>query len=489
MEATQGEVSKLVDRQRAAFLEDTPVSLDTRLDRLDRGLAMIYENRERFVDAVAADWPGRSEQMNFLSEVMLPAQAFKSARKQLPQWIKPEKRKSIAPFNVLGAKAEIHYQPLGVIGVLAPWNAPINLLLVPLASIIAAGNRAILKPSEALPSVCQALKEACYDYFHEEELAVLIGDAQISAELCSAPLDHLMFTGGSTVAKKIMASAANNLTPLTLELGGKCPVIITADANIEDAAKRIAFGKLMNAGQACLSPDSVYIAKERREAFVTAFKQAAKEYFPNGFDDPAYGSIVHSQHYQHAQRILDDAKTKGATVTALDDKQLSPESLKLVPQLIINAPKDSLAMQKELFTPMLNIQEFTVLDQVLFELKTTEKPLGLYLFSGNSKQEKQIIENSFSGGVTVNDVIFHFFMPDLPFGGVGNSGMGAYSQGKHGFKQFSHARGVYKQAGPLALLRPNMPPYGKLYDTLIKAPLERDAKKWAKKSLKIQRQV
>lgn len=484
-EARVAQLSGILKIQREGFLAEMPVSLKARQDRLNRALAMLMKFREPLHDAVMADFPQRGKEWSLITEIFLPAQIFGSARKSVREWMKPDRRSAPMPFKLFGAHAEVQYQPLGVVGIMGAWNAPLNLVLVPLATTLAAGNRAMLCPSDLMPQSGRVLEEAIKTYFDVSEIAVAHGGLEVSKAFAKLPFDHLMFTGSPRVGAMVMEAAAPNLTPVTLELGGKCPVIVGPDADIAEAAQRLATAKTMNGGQACLAPDLLFVPRRKAEAFVEELDKAVRKLYPGSTQNPDYIGLVNDHYYRRLEGIVDEARTAGAKVLAVgaDDSNAKDASQhRLALHLIFDPPANTRAATEELFGPVAVLSAYDDVAEVCTRLRQMPKPLGLYVFSKSRKFMQYVLDRTFSGGVTLNDAMVHFSVPDLPFGGVGRSGIGAYSFGIEGFRRFSHARSVYRQAGPQALMRVMLPPYGKLFDMAIRGGLDKLARKHAHKT-------
>lgn len=472
-------LNELLQLQRNAFLSEVPVTLKTRQDRLDRALAMLLSHRKQLHDAVMQDFAQRGSDWSLLTEIFAPVQVLQAARKNVQRWMRPQRRSAPMPFNLFGARAEIQYQPLGVVGIMGAWNAPLNLVLVPLATTLAAGNRAMLCPSDMMPESARVLEEALAAYFDRSEIAVARGGLDVSKAFARLPFDHLMFTGSPQVGALVMEAAAPNLTPVTLELGGKCPVIVGPDADIAEAAQRLITTKSMNGGQACLAPDLLYVPKKSADAFVAELDKAMRKLLPGSTQNPDYCGLVGPRHYQRLLAVVEEARSRGARVMTIgaDQAQHDAAQNRIALQLIFDPPADTRAATEELFGPVWVMSTYDEPAQVCASLRAMSKPLGLYVFSKDKSFTQYVLDRTFSGGVTLNDAMFHYSVPDLPFGGVGRSGMGAYSFGIEGFRRFSHARSVYKQGGPQALMRVMLPPYGKLFDMMIRGGLDKLAKK------------
>lgn len=475
----------LLKLQREAFLERMPVSLATRHDRLDRAAAMMLKHRKALLDAVMQDFGARGRDWSLLTEIFLPVQLLMGARKDLASWLRPQRRQAPMPFKWFGARAEIQYQPLGVVGIMGAWNAPINLVLAPLVTVLAAGNRALLCPSDMMPASALALDRAVRDYFDADELAVVAGGLETSKAFAALPFDHLMFTGSPQVGAQVMAAAAPNLTPVTLELGGKCPVIVGSDADPDDCAARLIAAKTLNGGQACLAPDLLFVPRARLDDFIGRLDAAMSKLYPGSVQNPDYCGIVNERHYQRLGSLLAEAGQRGARIVPLgiggDTRKLRDDAQRrLALHAIVDPPDGVRALREELFGPVMVVIPYDDAPHLCAQLRRMEKPLGLYVFSKRKRFVQDVLDGSFSGGVTVNDAMLHYTVPDLPFGGVGRSGMGSYSFGIEGFRRFSHARSIYRHAGPVALMNALQPPYGKVFDFAIRQRLEKLAKRYEK---------
>ncbi|WP_169729288.1 aldehyde dehydrogenase family protein [Solimonas soli] len=476
---------RILRRQREAFVAEMPVSRATREDRLDRATAMLLAHREALLDAIMQDFAVRGREWSLMTEIFLPVQLLRTARKRVGEWMKAERRPAPMPFKLFGARAEIQYQPLGVVGVMGAWNAPLNLVLAPMVTVLAAGNRAMLCPSDMMPASTAALDAAVRDYFDETELAVIGGGLETSKAFASLRFDHLMFTGSPGVGAKIMEAAAPNLTPVTLELGGKCPVIVGDDADLDECAGRLIAAKTLNGGQACLAPDLLFVPRAKLEPFIARLDAAMAKLYPGSVQNRDYCGLVNERHFRRLESLVEEARRRGARVVPLGlggrTGPLRDEANKrLALQAIIDPPEGTRALGEELFGPVLVVIPYDDLDTLCAGLRRLEKPLGLYVFSRSHAFAQDVLDRSFSGGVTINDAMFHYSVPDLPFGGVGRSGMGSYSFGIEGFRRFSHARSVYRQAGPAALMRVLQPPYGKLFDFAVRGGLEKLARRYEK---------
>lgn len=450
--------------QKAAFSAAMPEPLAARRDRLDRAIALLADNAGELAAAASADFGHRSREQTLLTDIMPSISALKYARRHLNRWARGERRGVMFPLGLLGARAQVDFMPKGSVGIMAPWNFPVGMVFSPLAGVLAAGNRAMVKPSELTGRVSALLASLLASRFSSEEIAVFTGGAEVGAAFSALPFDHLVFTGSTAVGRKVMASAAQNLVPLTLELGGKSPAIVAPGADIVRAAERIALGKLMNAGQICLAPDYVLVPREREEALVASISQAAARMYPRLLDNDDYTSVIGARHAQRLRALVSDAVDKGAQAIVVnpagEDFALSNGN-KLPLTLLLGVDDTMAVMQEEIFGPVLPVIAVDSLGEAIDYVNAHGRPLGLYLFTSDRAEEREVLSRTVSGGVTVNDVIFHNAMEDLPFGGIGPSGMGAY-HGVDGFRQFSHARAVYRQPGfDVAALAGLKPPYGR----------------------------
>ena len=466
------EMHRVLELQKSLNIKEGAPDLELRKDRLDRVIAMVGKYDKHIVKAVNEDFGNRDPVMSATTEVASVIGPMEHAKKNLRKWMKTEKRKAaIAPLgsalSLLGAKAEVRYQPKGVVGAISPWNFPMNLALAPLAGILSAGNRVMHKPSELTPATSDLLKEMIEEYFDEAEMAVFVGDAEVGAAFSGLAFDHMIFTGGTSIAKHVMKAASENLVPLTLELGGKSPVIVGKNAKIKDTAQRVMQGKTMNAGQICLAPDYALVPEEKVEEFVKASVEVTSEMYPNMKDNDDFTSIINQRHFDRIQGYIEDAKEKGAEVVEInpsnEDFNQQPHH-KIPPTIVLNPSDDMKIMQEEIFGPVLPVKTYKEVNEPVNYINSKDRPLGLYYFGEDNTEKEFVLENTTSGGVTVNDVISHIQMEDLPFGGVGPSGMGSY-HGYDGFKEFSHAKAVYKQSKlNLMKLAGLVPPYKKKED-------------------------
>ena len=456
---------EILNLQKKAFIENGQPSYEQRLDSLKRCIALLETHDEQIVEALNEDYKNRSETEIMTSEVVQSIRNLNFTIKNLKKWMKPSKRPSSFMADLLGSKALMQPSPLGTVGIIAPWNFPIGMVFYPAASVLAAGNRIMAKPSEFTPHTAQLIKDAVEKYFDSSEFAVILGGPDVGNEFTSMPLDHLLYTGSGAVAKKVVANAAQNLVPTTLELGGKSPTIISSDANLSLAAKRIMFVKTLNAGQICLSPDYVLIKRGQEDALVEELKKVFNEFYPESNAND-YTSMVNEHHHERMQSYLQDAREKGASVIDLGSFD-SSEKNTITTKVVVNVNESMRIMQEEIFGPLLPIMVYDELQEVVDYVNSHDHPLGLYFFGNKKSEQNFIIENTRSGGVTINDAMFHLMQSRLPFGGVGPSGYGHY-HGYEGFLNFSNLRAIYYQTNSDSLFGMLRPPRNKPFELLTK---------------------
>lgn len=474
IEETKARMVAVLELQKR--LQTSKGAPDARLrkDRLTRAVNLLIAHKDEFLDALTADFGARSREMSTFTDIAGAIGPLKQARASLDKWMAPQKRKvTPSALGLFGARAEVRYQPKGVVGVISPWNFPVSLAFDAIAGAFAAGNRVMLKPSEFTPAVSALLAQTIDLYFDEDELAVIQGGPDVGAAFAGLPFDHLIFTGATSVGRHVMRAAADNLVPVTLELGGKSPVVIGKSADLAKTAARVMSGKTMNAGQICLAPDYVLAPKESVASFIDESKAAVARMYPRIKDNGDYTAMINQRHYDRVTGLIADAKAKGAeivTINPANEDFSQQEHRKIPPTLILNATDDMQVMQEEIFGPVLPIRTYTTVEDTIREINARPRPLALYYFGDDNAETEALLNRTHSGGVTINDVIFHFAMDDLPFGGVGPSGMGAY-HGHRGFIEFSHEKAIYRQisAELLAMLRP---PYGATFRKQMDARLK-----------------
>tara|TARA_B100001057_G_scaffold209354_2_gene210053 strand:- start:4778 stop:6235 length:1458 start_codon:yes stop_codon:yes gene_type:complete len=445
------EVSKEVMQEKLDVLKETFATnynpdINERIDRIKRLQSLVEENIDRFHNALQSDFGSRHEQLSLLSDTLPVINNAKDALKHIKKWTKPEKRKPNFPLGLLGGKAFVQFQPYGVVGIISPWNFPLTLSLAPLIEVFAAGNNAMMKLSEFVPATSELTEELVNKFFNTKEVVVVNGGPKTSQEFAGLPFDHLLFTGSTNIAKKVASQAATNLVPMTLELGGKSPVVVGPNAKLKKSVDKIMMGKLLNAGQICISPDYTFVHQDLESSFVEHAKEFVKTNYPTIKNNPDYTSIIHLNHYERLKSLVDDARDKGAKVIEINpaNEDLSQQEYhKMVPTIILNPTDDMKVMKEEIFGPILPVKTYSNFKDTIKYINNNPKALALYYFGDDKNEVDEILNNTSSGQVAINEVLFQFSMHDLPFGGVGPSGMGSY-HGYDGFKNFSHKRSVLK---------------------------------------------
>jgi coniferyl-aldehyde dehydrogenase len=455
----------LFERQRLAFRSSTP-NYAKRLSSLKLLQDAVLDQHAEIASAVNDDFGGRARQETLALELVPLVDAIRHATRHLASWMKV--RKVPAGLNFFPARARIIHQPLGVIGIIGAWNYPAFLTLSPLVDAISAGNHAMIKPSELAPRTAGLLQKIIAAIFPEDYIAVVTGDAQVAAEFASLPFDHLLFTGSTRVGKLIMRAASENLTPVTLELGGKSPAIIHSEFPLRTAVERILTGKLYNAGQTCLAPDYVFVHETQRDRFVELAKEVASKQYPTWANNSDYTRIINRSQYDRLNDCLLDAASHGATVIPLGGSAegCNAENRIFPPVVLLGIDDGMRVMQEEIFGPILPVKTYQHLNQAIRYVAERPRPLALYYFDHHTGRIDEILHSTISGGVTINDVIYHVAQNNLPFGGAGSSGMGCY-HGQAGFETFSQNKSVFIQSrfSALSFLRP---PYGALSERVIK---------------------
>ena len=432
------------DQMREAQLADPMPGLETRRDRLQRLLKGLEEREEAFTKAISTDFGQRSAFETANYDITVTLADIKYQIRNLARWMRIRKRS--VPLHLMPGRARIVPQPLGVVGVISPWNFPVFLSLSPVAGAIAAGNRVMLKPSEWTPKTSALLAELASEAFEPDEFAVFEGGIETGRAFSELPFDHLLFTGSTRVAKEVSNSAAKNLTPLTLELGGKSPALVCPGANLKRAAERIVFGKLANAGQICIAPDYVFVERAKFHDFIEMLQTYIKKAYPRLNNNPDYTSIISADHFTRLNRMIEEAREDGAEIISInpDGETLEPSARKIPPTLILRPNPTLGVMQEEIFGPILPVLSYEKIEEAIEFIQHRARPLALYLFTEKTRERERILRETVSGGVAVNEVLFHCVCETLPFGGVGASGMGSY-HGQAGFDTFSHLKSVFIQ--------------------------------------------
>lgn len=459
--------SRFARLQRAARDDSNPdrVTRDRRLQALDR---LLLENEKAIADAVRRDFGHRSPAETRLLELFPSHQAIRHARRHLRRWMRPQRRSVSLWFQP--GRAELRYQPLGVVGIIVPWNYPIFLAAAPLAAALAAGNRVLVKMSEMAPATASLFAELIGRYFADDELSVVEGDVSVAREFSQLAFDHLLFTGSTPVGRQVMRAAADNLTPVTLELGGKSPAIIgpgLASGHFARAVERIVVGKCMNAGQTCIAPDYVLLPAGQEEAFIGIARRVLGACYPDIKETADYSTIVDQRQYTRLCAYLEEARANGAQIVDLAPGAVADAATRRLPPLaLLDVGDDLRVMREEIFGPLLPIRPYRDLDEAIAFVNGRPRPLALYYFDTERRHIERVLDETVSGGVTINDTILHIAQDDLPFGGVGPSGMGCY-HGFAGFETFSVRKAVFRQSrwSAIGLFKP---PYGDLFDRLTR---------------------
>ena len=454
VEDMQAKFSRLQALSRAQPINDW-ATRETQLDNLEM---MLSDNQQSIAQAISADFGYRSESETQFAELVPSFTGISHAKKHGKKWMKTRHASISALY--MPAHNEIQPQPLGVVGIMVPWNYPLFLAVGPIIDALTAGNRIMIKMSEAAPQFAQVFADLIAHYFSSDMVCVVLGEVDIAEAFSKMPFDHLLYTGSTAVGKKIMAAAAPNLTPVTLELGGKSPVIVLEGANLEAAVNRVMMGKTLNAGQTCIAPDYVLIQRKDHEVFINLAKEWMQKHYPNISENPDYSRIINGQQFKRIKGYLD--ALSGENIHKITDADYDIET-RLMPPLIISEPAaDSDVMQNELFAPILPLMHYDTLDDAIDFVNARPRPLALYVFGERNSDIEKVRDNTVSGGLAINEVILHVVQHDLPFGGVGHSGTGAY-HGKAGFERLSHMKPVFVQ-NKLNGMNFLLPPYGGLFN-------------------------
>jgi coniferyl-aldehyde dehydrogenase len=460
--ASSGALERLLAAQRAAFTADPFPSAAARRDRLQRLRRAIADERA-FVAAIDADFGHRSAHETRLAELYVVDAEARHAQRHVARWMRP--RRVATPLRLWPGRAHLLRQPRGVVGIISPWNYPVQLALAPAVGALAAGNRVLLKPSELTPATSALLAERIAALFAPDEFAVVTGDATTGEAFSRLPLDHLFFTGSTAVGRLVAQAAAANLVPVTLELGGKSPALFDDDADFARLAPRLMAGKLLNAGQTCIAPDYAMVPRARVDAFAEAAGAAVRALYPEATGAADYTAIVDERHHARLQRLIDDARARGARIVELRTPGAS-HPRQMPPTLVLGVDAQMAIMREEIFGPLLPVEGYDELDDALARINGRPAPLALYWFGNDRRRLARVLRETRTGGVTVNDTLWHFAHEGLPFGGVGASGHGSY-HGEHGFVTFTHELPVFVQAraSPSRLLHP---PYGRAFERLLR---------------------
>ena len=466
VETVENEAQRVFKLQREAYHRHPFPSYDERLANLRKLDRVLVESSTAIAAAISADFGHRAFEETMAAEVFTTIDGLRDVTKRLKKWMAPQKRDVSLLFAT--GRNRVIPMPKGVVGIVSPWNYPLFLTMSPLTSVLAAGNRAMIKMASSSQHLCRLLAEKLRDVFSEEEVAILPGVR--AQDFSSLPYDHLIFTGSADAGRTVLRAAAENLTPVTLELGGKSPTILCDDFDVDEAASRILYAKYLNAGQTCLAPDYVMVPEAKRDAFVAAAKRIMPQRYPDT-DSPQYTSVIDAKSYNRLRATLEDARQKGAEIVPLvPSASFNDQLRKIPPHLLLGVSDDMVVMQNEIFGPLLPVKTYRTLDEVIAYVNARDRPLGFYVFTNDKRTEEKLLYSTISGGVTINNCMLHVAQHDLPFGGIGASGMGQY-HGYEGFLEFSKLRPVFKNP-LLPILDIFYPPYTgkhrKILDLLIK---------------------
>jgi coniferyl-aldehyde dehydrogenase len=468
-------MTSVLQAQREDYLREGQVSPEARIDRIDRSIDVLTRYANRLDEALNSDFTCRPRQVNMIADVAGSIGAMKHSRKHLRKWMRAQRRPSMFPLGLLGARSRIEYQPLGVVGIIAPWNFPVAMVFHPMSGALAAGNRIMIKPSEYTPATSEVIDAMVKDAFDITEIAVFTGGPDVGVAFSNQPFDHLIFTGATSTARHIMAAAAQNLVPVTLELGGKNPVVISRTADLEKSLGRIMMGKTLNAGQICAAPDYLLVPEEKLEDIIVQAQQVVAAMYPKLLDNPQYTSMINDRHYQRLNGYIDEAEKAGARVITINpgNENFSGQqrTFKIPPTLVVEPSASLKVLQDEMFGPVLPMLTYDNFEETIDYINTQPRALAAYYFGFDAAEQKALETRTTSGGMCINDVIMQVSQEDLPFGGVGPSGMGNY-HGLDGFRTFSHAKSIFSQTGiNIAKLGGMVPPYNKTTEKNIASQL------------------
>jgi aldehyde dehydrogenase (NAD+)/coniferyl-aldehyde dehydrogenase len=465
LEGAVGFLAPIHARLRGAAVRDPHPDWRSRAALLDALERLLRENAQAIANAISADFGNRSQHETQLLELFPSFEAIRHGRRHLKSWMRPERRAVSMWF--LPGRARVLHQPLGVVGIIVPWNYPLLLAVGPLVAALAAGNRVMVKMSEYTPATSELFAHLVSKYFSDDEVVVVQGDAGVAQAFAQLPFGHLLFTGSTKVGYSVMRAAAENLTPVTLELGGKSPAILGPDFPLEKFVERVMVGKTMNAGQTCIAPDYVLVPAGRAREFIAAAQKVMADCYPDILRTPDYSSIISERHFNRLVGLVEDARAQGAEVVPLSSAaEPDAKSRRIPPVALLNVTPDMQAMQEEIFGPILPVVPYRDLDEAIRYVNARPNPLALYYFDQDRGRIDHVLEQTLSGGVTINDTILHIAQDSLPFGGVGESGKGHY-HGFEGFEAFSKKKAVFYQSrlNGMALFKP---PYGKLFERMVK---------------------
>lgn len=437
------DLNRLFALQKSAWAAAPFPSYDERIANLDRLIRLTEANEEAFITAISEDFGNRAREETLIAEIVVTVSGARHAKRSLRKWMRP--RGVPTPLHMLPGRSRIEPQPLGVVGIISPWNYPLQLALAPAAAALAAGNRIIIKPSELTPRLAETLRKAIADEFDDRVCAVVTGGVETGQAFAETPFDHLLFTGSTAIGMRVAQAAAKNLTPVTLELGGKSPAIIDDSADLDAAARSIAYGKMLNAGQTCVAPDYVLAPRDKLDATADAIANAARDMFPSIDTSNDYTSIISDRHFARLTSIVNDARDRGARIVEVGSSNALHPQRKVPLTLVIDPPSDADVLKEEIFGPVLPILPTASTETAIDHINQHDRPLALYWYGEDNAARDKVLQKTVSGGVTVNDALWHVAQENLPFGGVGKSGIGAY-HGEAGFNTFSHLKPVFYQS-------------------------------------------
>jgi coniferyl-aldehyde dehydrogenase len=443
MRDLDAKLKERLEKLRAGFSAEPYPSRETRAARLDALIDMVERNEERIIDAISADFGNRARVETLSAEIIITIGAARSAKRELGKWMRT--RHISTPLHLKPGKSRIEPQPLGVIGIVSPWNYPLQLALSPAIAALAAGDRVMIKPSELTPRTSDLLQEIVAESFDDSVMTVVTGGPEVGQAFTSLPFDHLLFTGSTAIGQRVYMAAAKNLTPVTLELGGKSPAIIDDSADLEKAASAIVYGKLYNAGQTCIAPDYILVSADKVDDCANALAAAARQLFPKIEATDDYTSIVSDRHFARLQHLADEARSAGAKIIEVGDPATLSAARKLPFSILVNPPADTDVMKEEIFGPLIIVIGVKDRDAAITHVNEHDRPLALYWFGEDNAARDDVLVRTVAGGVTVNGTLMHVAQENLPFGGVGKSGIGAY-HGEKGFETFSHMKPVFYQS-------------------------------------------
>jgi len=461
----KAKMKSVFEKMRVATRTGLGPDLAARQADLDKLKRLLIDNKEAFVEALSEDFGNRSRHETLIAEIFATISGISHTRKNLRRWMRPRSRPVSWVFKP--GRARIQYQPLGVVGVISPWNYPVFLAFEPLAAALAAGNRVMLKPSENTPRTTALVMKLLAETFDEEQVCVVDGGPDVAEAFSKLPFDHILFTGSTQVGRYVMRAASENLTPVTLELGGKSPAIISEGYPIEKAIEKILIGKLLNVGQTCIAPDYLLVPAGAVDDVTAAISKIVARYYPALEANGDYSSIINQRQFDRIKGLVDDARDKGAVVMEVNpaEETFDPAGRKMPPTVLLAVDDSMRVMNEEIFGPLLPVVPYQTLDEAIRYVNDRPRPLALYYFDDNKKNVEKVLSETISGGVTINDTVLHVAQVDLPFGGVGPSGMGHY-HGFEGFETFSKKKPVFFQArrNGSAML---YPPYGKVANLML----------------------